>query len=885
MSGKNPFLGFGLNSPFITFIKASIGKGLASLNLNFASSLSLDDAVSGNNLITFSRDSSGTYVGSDGLIKNSAVNLVRYSEEFDNIAWLKSVTGGTLTVTPNTTLAPNGLLVADTVAVSSAIVNGRLQQQILGLTVGQSYTASVYVKHLSGNTDFTLWVPGSSSQSPTLTATTEWQRFSLTFTAAATSEFVRFIQFENSSAAEFAVWGAQAEEGPTATTYIPTTSTIGGAPRFDHDPLTGESLGLLIEESRTNVIADSVDGATAATGNNTIKVSDFETVANISLNKFEVNTGQTAAQANINPVIAASSGFNTASLFIKFSPGLDRQCRINLNGFGFGKYIELETSTLQVSATDLDPEYYSVKRIKDGLVRVSLAINLTSDLTGLFSVVTSGTWTPGEYFCIGAYQLEAGSFPTSYIPTSGSTVTRAADIAEITGDNFSSWYNQSEGTMFAELQHPDISGNKAYVSLSGSGIEKIAWLVTTGLSQVRLDNPTIQSRVFSPQEQANTTAKLALAFADSPLSSALDGNLQTGLTYTGGLPTIDRLQLGGALSSHGHFNSTISRLSYFPTRKSDEDLVSLSLPTVLTYGITSPGGEFNLKSSGTVDYEVDWELTGVREASTENVLPHTYTAGDYTLAVYSGGVYRPFVDNVTADASQITSVVIGSGANLGSNLDRAWVGTSNMTSFVCPFDVTSGVTTIQSAWFNSNILTSFPLIDTSSVNDMSSAWRNCRLLQSFPLINTSNVTKFNFTWSGCNDLTSFPLIDTSLGTNFNSTWFSCNSLTSFPSLDVSSGTSFQSTWRNCTNLADFPSNMFDTTGTLVAAAFNLAWFASALTAQSIENILVSLDTNGATGITLDISGGTNAAKTTWSAAAVTAYDNLIVKGWSITFNA
>ena len=79
--------------------------------------------------------------------------------------------------------------------------------------------------------------------------------------------------------------------------------------------------------------------------------------------------------------------------------------------------------------------------------------------------------------------------------------------------------------------------------------------------------------------------------------------------------------------------------------------------------------------------------------------------------------------------------------------------------------------------------------------------------------------------------------------------------------------------------------MFDTTGTLIASAFNGTWRDCALTAQSMENILVSLDTNGATGITLGINGGTNAAKTTWSTAAVTAYDNLIVKGWTISFNA
>jgi len=85
--------------------------------------------------------------------------------------------------------------------------------------------------------------------------------------------------------------------------------------------------------------------------------------------------------------------------------------------------------------------------------------------------------------------------------------------------------------------------------------------------------------------------------------------------------------------------------------------------------------------------------------------------------------------------------------------------------------------------------------------------------------------------------------------------------------------------------------MFDTTGTLVATAFQTAWSNCALTAQSIENILVSLDTNGATGITLDIDGGTNAARyqgtsgTTlnWSAAAEQAFNNLETKGWTISY--
>ena len=109
-------------------------------------------------------------------------------------------------------------------------------------------------------------------------------------------------------------------------------------------------------------------------------------------------------------------------------------------------------------------------------------------------------------------------------------------------------------------------------------------------------------------------------------------------------------------------------------------------------------------------------------------------------------------------------------------------------------------------------------------------------------------------------------------------------MTSVAQINVSSGTNFSQAWINCTSLTDFSANVFDTTGTLAANAFQFTWQNCALTAQSIENILVSLDTNGASSIDLDIDGGTNASKATWTAAANTAYDNLIGKGWTIDFN-
>ena len=79
--------------------------------------------------------------------------------------------------------------------------------------------------------------------------------------------------------------------------------------------------------------------------------------------------------------------------------------------------------------------------------------------------------------------------------------------------------------------------------------------------------------------------------------------------------------------------------------------------------------------------------------------------------------------------------------------------------------------------------------------------------------------------------------------------------------------------------------MFDTTGTMHALAFNSSFKNCALTAASIENILTSLVTNGQSNITLGLEAGTNAGASTWTANAVTAYNTLISRGWTITRNA
>jgi len=280
----------------------------------------------------------------------------------------------------------------------------------------------------------------------------------------------------------------------------------------------------------------------------------------------------------------------------------------------------------------------------------------------------------------------------------------------------------------------------------------------------------------------------------------------------------------------------------------------------ITYGITSTGGVFNLRSTGTVDYEVEWG-DGTVERSTSNVLAHTYAAGSYVLKIRTAQQYVPYFNNST-DEDQITSAALVSDLDVGTTLEDAWYGANNMTEFNAAFGVTAGVTNFLRTWFNCTSLTTFPLIDTSSVLTFFSAWRNCNQLTNFPLIDTSSVSNFSNAWNGCSSLTSFPLINTS------------------------SGASFVNTWNGCSSLTNFPANFFDTwTGTLINNCFQGAWLGcTSLTATSVENILSSIDTSGqsapASGvdITIDYDAGTG------TPSVATAVTNLKSRGWTITLN-
>ena len=211
-----------------------------------------------------------------------------------------------------------------------------------------------------------------------------------------------------------------------------------------------------------------------------------------------------------------------------------------------------------------------------------------------------------------------------------------------------------------------------------------------------------------------------------------------------------------------------------------------------------------------------------------------------------------------------------------TSLLGAWDGCNILTSF--PTLDVSSCEVFANTWRNCTSLTSFPVLDVSQGINFNSAWNNCQSLTAFPQLDVSQGINFNSAWNNCQSLTAFPQLDVSQGTNFGGAWFGCDSLTSFPLLDVSQGTGFSGAWVNCTSLTTFPAGMFDSCS---AIDFSYAWENCALSQQSVNNILVSLDTAGQSNGYVSINGGTSSAPGVAGLAAKVALQG---KGWTVLTN-
>ena len=610
-----------------------------SLLLDFANSKTLDPRI------TFTRGSTATYY--DGVTTAKAEeNLLKYSQDVSNAAWAKNGS----TITADNTTAPDGTTTADKVQISTPSNYSGINQ-LFSVSASTTYAGTLYVKkstqdylivafntYLANDSyvgthavkRINLTNGGQVGTDIGTTTTTDvgngWYKVTFVGTTASNSVNGRLaVEFSDSSGSSgtgtsigtdkgIFVWGAQIEQRSAPTAYTPTTSApivkyqptlqtaVSGAARFDHDPTTGESKGLLIEEARTNLNASSI-----VFGNNNESTSTTAALlapdGTLAASKIVENTASSEHGVTLPTVTFASGTTYTLSVFAK-SDGVRTGVRLLLPASNFGNnktcIYNITNGTLINDTGSNAPDASSITDVGNGWYRCTITDTATADggaTAGQIRIDNDPSDTTISYvgngfngiFLWGA-QIEVGTFPTSYIPTSGSTATRAVDAAAITGSNFTDWYSNANGlTILAQIGDKGAidSGDDQYRRIYTIGDGTADNYLTLhgqpsgGYWRYRMDSLAIDNAVLAAAYTGVSIAnnqKVAVAFDTNDFAISVAGLApQTDSSFP--MPTLTKLLIGAnevGSASLGAFIGTIKKIAIYPKRLPNATLQAMT---------------------------------------------------------------------------------------------------------------------------------------------------------------------------------------------------------------------------------------------------------------------------------------------------------------------
>ena len=391
--------------------------------------------------------------------------------------------------------------------------------------------------------------------------------------------------------------------------------TVGvNQPRFDFDPISGECKGLLIEEQRTNLVTNSTTLSFQSINNltdGTLNPDGSAAIARIpnSSGIYHATSGSLITPINLNAIgIAVGATYNvTFSCWVK-----------DYNGSDMGAYF---VTAAYLAGSPNTNQTYQLANAKpksatwtNSSIGAGWARNYQSIIpypNGWYRFVQSSRYTRQSnqdtldfYFQIwnnrnaqfyrgdnssGIYmwgpQVEAGAFETSYVPTSGSTATRSADNASMTGTNFSSWYNQTEGTIIAKSFIPT---NSMYSGTFRSLVQFIKSSTYNSDSIFLMINAVVSSaievkssslRFVSFNQSTYSSGNIsAISYKEKYYTLSTKGLFPTS-SLSGALPSgIDKMIIGNVGDNNplGCANGTISRLTYYPKALSPAELQYLT---------------------------------------------------------------------------------------------------------------------------------------------------------------------------------------------------------------------------------------------------------------------------------------------------------------------
>jgi hypothetical protein len=411
-----------------------------------------------------------------------------------------------------------------------------------GINVAFSFDGNDYDEAVFQNTVFNgrfRWTSGDISLSYTGTA------WSLSFdgnsvaTSAPTSAFRPDEANWSGTSAVVAATGA-----------FGIIMAANNEPRFDHDPTTFACKGLLIEESRTNLFARSAEFDNGYWTKSELSISADNEISPDGGMNADTITAVSQAPSIYRPVACVASTVYTFSFYVKLGTLTAAAYKFAVRDDTNGVFID---GTITPNITPVTTEWRRVTYTFTTPVGCILVRPY---------LIRAGTATTGTFYLWGA-QLEAGSSPTSYIPTTTASVVRSADVCSITGSDFSGFYNQLEGSLacnysitsgftgnrYAASIEDTVGGtlngfslrntNSATSFIAGSGYSSIIGAVTTTASKHILAYSGLTEFVYVKDSVVGTTTGSGTRDPSLPIRMSI-GTIegQNGFTLCGHISAI-----------------------------------------------------------------------------------------------------------------------------------------------------------------------------------------------------------------------------------------------------------------------------------------------------------------------------------------------------------
>jgi hypothetical protein len=369
------------------------------------------------------------------------------------------------------------------------------------------------------------------------------------------------------------------------------TSASINTPRFNHtfNGTSWVSRGLLVEEQRTNLILYSNLQSSWYSVNATLAATTETTSPDGTNNSRKLTEDTTASTYHYAEILSGSPPVSagvtyTASCFVKANGRTKFYINSGTNRINMITYFDLSNGTITSSSASSS----SITNVGDGWYRCTATQTASSTGATSFQLVMADDSSNPVYtgdgikgvFIFG-YQVEQAAFATSLIPTTSASATRSADVCQITGGNFSSIWNGTEGSFAVEYDLPDSvqqdrglinandGTNSKYISLYGqSASGKNAQVIVDSALQVLTYGSTIS---------ANTSTKMAACWKLNDFVLYSQGTQSTPDT-SGAVPSgltqleIGKGYFGGDQIRSGH----IARLRYFNKRLPNATLQQLS---------------------------------------------------------------------------------------------------------------------------------------------------------------------------------------------------------------------------------------------------------------------------------------------------------------------